>query len=469
MRILLIQSYLGRLGVSDQLVFPIGLSCVATALEAAGHEPWIVDLNAGDDEPLAILERALERHQPEVVGLSIRNIDSTMLKAPIVFHTFAKPTLETIRRVAPHAPVMVGGPGFTQASRGLMERYDFDFGVLSEAEETVVRLVENLRQPEKVPGVYHRKDGALLFNGAAPLPDFAALPFPKRHFVDWDLYRLEEGKRRSPIDIGVEASRGCPARCAYCNYPTLNGRVPRFKPAATVVEEIAYLQERFGIERFTFTDSRFNLHWPHAQAICEGILERGIRIQWSAWLGPDKIDAQRLELMREAGCVRVGFSADGLHQASLDRMLKGMTRADIDNSIRAVRKVPGLKASWSFFCTPPSTSHREQLALLKTYARIHGTMPRRGRMLLGWCRVEEGTAFERIAYEDGVLQPGVDLLPDTDEALAELFYVAPGFEGWSRFWNGFLDTELKGLEAARKAAARLRGLKGGRPPGPPPS
>ena len=115
MRVLLVQSFLGRKGVADQLVYPIGLSCIATALEVAGHTPWIVDLNVGGD-PFERLTREIQRFQPDAVGVSQRNIDSTTRKAPFVYHTQLRPTLEIIRKHAPNAAAIIGGPGFTQSS-----------------------------------------------------------------------------------------------------------------------------------------------------------------------------------------------------------------------------------------------------------------------------------------------------------------------------------------------------------------
>lgn len=458
MRVLLVQSYLGRKGVADQLVFPIGLSCVATALEAAGHEPWIVDLNAGDEDPFTRLRREIRDYQPDAIGVSLRNIDSTTRKAPYVYHTQLRPTLDAIREAAPGVPTVLGGPGFTQSAAVFMQRYGFDFGVKSEAEETFPRLLANLDHPERVPGVFHRVDGRPVFTGDAPMPDFSKLPYPKRHFVDWELYRAEERRRGIFLDIGIESTRGCPRKCAYCNYPYLNGVKLRRKPPEVVVDEIEYLQNTFGVNQFTFTDSRFNIHVKHARAICEEILRRGVKVRWVAWLGFRKLDADLLRLMREAGCYRVAFSPDGLLQPSLDRMRKETQTREVLNSIEAVRKVPGLKSSWSFFAVPPSTSHKEQLAYLAAYAYIHGALLGRGRMMLNWCRVEEHTHFERIAREDGVLPDDAELLPEDPADLERLFYEAPGFEGWSRFWNAFLDAELKSRVIAGRAAHALKRL-----------
>lgn len=457
MRVLLVQSFLGRKGVSDQLVYPIGLSCIATALAAAGHEPWIVDLNVGG-EPYDRLEQELLRFRPDVVGVSQRNIDSTTRKAPYVFHTQLRPTLAVIRRVAPMAVTVLGGPGFTQSSAEFMRRYAFDFGVQSEGEVTLVRLLASLEDPAGVPGVYHRVDGAVRYTGDPLMPVFESLPYPKRHFLDWDVYRAEMKARNLFLDIGIESTRGCPRKCAYCNYPYLNGVKLRRKPPSVVVDEIEYLQREFDIPQFTFTDSRFNENPAHARAICEEMIRRGVRIRWIAWLGFRKLDPAFLALMRDAGCVRVAFSPDGLLQPSLDRMRKELRTAEVWNSIEAVRKTRGLKCSWSFFATPPDTSHKEQLALLGAYAYIHGALPGRGRMMLNWCRVEEHTHFEKIAREDGVLPEGADLLPEDPADLDPLFYVPKGFDRWSRFWNRFLDVELAARVVAGRAVAPLRAV-----------
>ena len=451
MRVLLIQSYLGRKGVADQLVYPIGLSCIATALEAAGHVPWIVDLNVGQEEPFERLKREINEFGPDVVGVSQRNIDSTTRKAPFIFHTQLRPTLDIIREAAPNAPTVLGGPGFTQAAQHMMERYDFDFGIKSEAEVSFVQLLDNLNDPSGVGGLFWRRGDELVYNGDASMPDFTALPYPKRHYIDWDLYREEQRRRGLFLDIGIESTRGCPLKCAYCNYPMLNGVKLRRKPPEVVVDEIEYLHSKFDIPQFTFTDSRFNLNKRHATAICEEILRRDLKVKWIAWLGFRGVDEEFLGLMTEAGCYRTAFSADGLLQPSLDRMRKMMKKEDIDRTIRAVRNTKGIKASWSFFLTPPSTSHKEQLMMLAYYFYIHGSVPGRGRMTLNWCRVEEHTWFEKVAREDGVIDDMVDLLPDTPEGLEPLFYEAPGFEGWSRFWDEFLEAELK----ARTLVGRL--------------
>jgi anaerobic magnesium-protoporphyrin IX monomethyl ester cyclase len=460
MRVLLVQSYLGKTGVSEQLVYPIGLACVASALDRAGHEPRIVDLNVEREPKEDAMERLkseIRAFGAEVVGVSVRNLDSTTRKAPAVYHTWLRPTLAAIREAAPGAPAMLGGPGFTQYAATLMERHPYDFGVMGEAETVLPDLLGRIGSPRKVPGVWFRdRTGKPRFSAQAPLPAFAALPSPRRDLVDWDLYRTAAARDGIVLDVGVESSRGCPRRCAYCNYPLLNGPILRKKPPEVVAEEVETLVRQFGVRQFTFTDSRFNGDPAHAHAVCEAIAARLLPVRWTAWLGFSGLDIDLLLAMRNAGCRQVSFSADGLLQPSLDRLQKDTTTAEIEASVRMVRKVHGLHANWSFFCMPPATSREEQRQLLRWYAWIHGTLPGRGRMTLTWCRVEENTRLAEIAAEEGILAPDTDLLPEDPGKLSSLFYVPPGFERWSDFWDRFLDAEIQGRLLAARATRPLR-------------
>ena len=56
---------------------PIGLAYVATATRQAGHEVDFLDL-VGSERPLEDLRERLAASAPDVVGISIRNIDNVV-------------------------------------------------------------------------------------------------------------------------------------------------------------------------------------------------------------------------------------------------------------------------------------------------------------------------------------------------------------------------------------------------------
>ena len=105
-------------------VYPIGVDYVATALQKA-HEVRVVDFAADDAE--AELVAACRDFQPEVVGLSIRNVDSAETSNPEGFI----PDLERIVRLirgGTAAALVLGGPGFSIFPTALMARLRADYG-----------------------------------------------------------------------------------------------------------------------------------------------------------------------------------------------------------------------------------------------------------------------------------------------------------------------------------------------------
>jgi hypothetical protein len=54
--------------------YPLGLACVAEATRRAGHHVELVDL-MGVTVPCSVLGEAIHGLHPEVVGISVRNID----------------------------------------------------------------------------------------------------------------------------------------------------------------------------------------------------------------------------------------------------------------------------------------------------------------------------------------------------------------------------------------------------------
>ena len=57
-------------------VVPNGLACVASALDAAGHEVRFLDL-CFEKNPVRSAEKVARTFKPSIIGLSIRNIDNS--------------------------------------------------------------------------------------------------------------------------------------------------------------------------------------------------------------------------------------------------------------------------------------------------------------------------------------------------------------------------------------------------------
>ena len=118
MRILLIYSNQSR---EMEPAAPVGLSYVASATQAAGHDVELLDLAFAEDLP-GMLTEAIRRFQPEVVGLSVRNIDNVVLQRCDSPMRDLIAQVGVIRQHARSAsgesvPLVLGGPAISISGR----------------------------------------------------------------------------------------------------------------------------------------------------------------------------------------------------------------------------------------------------------------------------------------------------------------------------------------------------------------
>jgi len=197
----------GILGL-EMLTFvePLGLECVAGALEPDGHDCQIVDLRIDGEAAGLAKFRAFE---PEVVGLQCN------------FTTERNRTLRLARKVrqeTPEAFIVVGGH---DASRdpAWFEQPEFDAIAIGDGEDVMPALVDTLDRGDdlrKVPGLALKRDGELVLTGHAPTrSNLDELPMPARHLIDEyaDHYYINF---RKPLAL-METARGCPFKCNFCS------------------------------------------------------------------------------------------------------------------------------------------------------------------------------------------------------------------------------------------------------------
>ena len=65
-------------------VIPVGLGAVAASTRNAGHEVELVDLMSVSDT-YPIIKSAIEEFRPDVIGISVRNIDDQNMEEPQFF------------------------------------------------------------------------------------------------------------------------------------------------------------------------------------------------------------------------------------------------------------------------------------------------------------------------------------------------------------------------------------------------
>src|SRR3954465_7388673 len=136
-------------------VVPNGLACVASALDAAGHRVEFLDLCFVRD-PVSKARDVARSFTPEIIGVSVRNIDNSDAIALRHYTPEARDILHAVRASAPHAKIVAGGAAFGVAPEALFRDLGVDYAVAGDGERASVTLVQALvegRAPESIPGL----------------------------------------------------------------------------------------------------------------------------------------------------------------------------------------------------------------------------------------------------------------------------------------------------------------------------
>lgn len=441
MRVLFIQSYLGHNKYFP--VYPLGLAYISTAAYRHGHEVQIFDPNT-TASPYEELESRIINFSPDIIGISLRNIDNQYRIAPFYYYKHFQRLLEKTRKTAPDTKIIVGGAGFSMFAEKIMERNpSIDFGIYLEGEESFPELLHNLDKPESVRGIYIRAEKKVLFTGFRQLPDFKKLSAPKRDFFNLTPYlnHMES--------LGIQTRRGCPLKCTYCNYPQLNGNVLRIREVKDVCDEIEYLVRQHHIRQFMFADGVFNVPRESSEELCKEIIKRGLEVKWSAWMDLNHISKNFLLLAVRAGCTSITFSPDAVSQSALNALQKELNEKDIKDSLKMFARdkdLSNLNVTYSIFVNPPGETFTGVLKTILFYFRAKIFLRGRGGPFLNWIRLEPETKAFLYALKRGIVKKDIDLLPDNESDLKNMFYSNPSL----RFFDFLIITMLKFLPMVKK-------------------
>lgn len=405
LKILLCSQYMGKCKpVADpKISFPLGLAYIASMLHE--HDVYIFDSNVVND-PLVELRKVIEKVNPDVVGVSLRNIDGQLSFNICSYYEPFVSMIKIIKETAPASKLIVGGAGFTIFYEEIMRQNpEVDFGVVGSGEIAIVDLLKNLEHPERVKNLVFRKDGELNFTGMQFPTNLDSLPKPSLEGFDIPMYK------RFPYSMGIESKRGCSFRCIYCVYQNIQGRYVALKSPRRVVDEIEELVNNWGITHFFFVDPIFNFPFDHGKKICQEIIKRKLGISWRAWFRPDFINTNFIVEAVKAGCDIFDFSPDGACDEALRVLGKDMKVSDIERSIRLIREVEGARVGFNFMYDLPHANMQQLFGLTRLFQKILRMLRDKVQYLsLTRIRIYPRTPIYKIALSEGKIDENTDLI-----------------------------------------------------------
>lgn len=338
----------------------IGLGYLSTALKRHGHQVEIVDLE------LQVFKKKLTRANAldylltgdwDVIGFKAFNLDLP----------FTRQATAAIKAAHPNTVTVSGGPASLLYDQIFAYVPNLDYALIGEGEIAFPQLLDRLHDQEalsEVPGLLWKTP-----NGVRRNPPLFHEKLDEFEPVDWEAldplaYPVDySGDRLIPLSI----TRGCPYACNYCQASIISGKKIRARSPASVIAELRYLHQRFGITTFQVDDD--NITAVHAIGLdfAEALESSGLKFRWRIpnGLRIDTLDVDLMKRFERTGCYYVYLAVESGSQRVLDLMNR-KTRLDVMTAIiRQIAAETSIKMLGFFMLGYPGETVREAMATIK--------------------------------------------------------------------------------------------------------
>ena len=393
-------------------VMPLGACLVAESCERAGHQVNLLDLMF-ERNPLHALGSVIDKTKPDVVGISLRNIDNNDMLHPVAFYNDLTSLMQTIREKT-DATVVLGGAAVGVMPEALLRFTEADWAVLGDGEIVFPKVLDILSKnmvPKDIAGVAWIEDTGFRINTGfvdrfsdnGLVPDFS-------RWINLPAYL----SRFSPVPI--QTKLGCHFKCVYCTYRKIEGQDYRLCDPQIIGGTIMDLEKR-GLRDVEFVDNVFNSPYDHAISLCDSIarVRTNVRLQ-TVELNPYFVDDNLIGAMEQAGFVGIGITVESAADPVLDRLKKGYTARDVFKASEVIQR-NRMPCLWVFMLGGPGETE-ETVQESLSFAEKCISQRDVALFMIG-IRIYPGTELENIARTEGVLT-----LPP-HEMLEPVFYLSP--------------------------------------------
>jgi len=279
---------------------------------------WLGDTYMKDIHPLLepILENAVQEilaMNPQIVGFSIYYISEEPTKWMCA----------RLKELAPHIKIAVGGSNVQKSWFNIFNFYDYV--VNGEGEQALLNILEEVEN-----GVHHDKpqyisqpeDQRININGL-PMPDYES--------IDFSQYEIPNG-------VNSEISRGCTAKCTFCE--ETHFWKYRQRQAVDLITEVEWLYYNKGVDIIWFIDSLVNGNLKELRAFCLAVAAKDLKIHWTGYSRCDgRMDLEYFKDLKAGGCIMLNYGIESGSQKVLDDMAKGVTIAEMEQNFIDGKKV----------------------------------------------------------------------------------------------------------------------------------
>ena len=327
-------------GGAGEPAVPLGLLNLATILRArrsrdvsiTALRPSPPDL-VGSTEAVNRLAGEVLARDPDWVGISTR------------CDTYASSlrTAQELKRHRPGLPIVLGGPQATATAQATLDAFGFvDVVARGEAEGIIEQIDDALGGASSVAGIpslVYRDRGTVRSNPSLTTPVVMdSLPYPDYALVPW----LE----RVP-SIPIDAGRGCPFHCTYCSTNLFFANRYRLRSTEGLLALIQWTVSRTGRRRLQFTHDNLTARPRQFDEFCTALRDARLDIEWTCSARLDCLNPDRLDLMRQAGCVGIFIGLETGSATMQAEIGKNLNLRGVEQRLRDVAaRVPEFTTSF---------------------------------------------------------------------------------------------------------------------------
>jgi len=319
---------------SEIPILPMSLSYLAGVLEHNGHEVHILDLLVSRYSKEKIKNK-IEEYQPDIVGVT-----SVTLNYPV-----ASDILKYTKSVDKDIITIIGGPHVTFAPvETLTEAPWIDIVVKGEGEMTMLDIVSGKKLAD-IDGIAYRDSGIKITPERRLIENLDELPPPAKHLFPLSRYLALD------VHASILTGRGCPFNCIFCVGSKMGGRRVRYRNPKLIVDEVEQAVAS-GFREINFEDDHLTLNHQHLNALCDEIIARGLKFNWSAFSRVDTVNPEILRKMKQAGCTWLLYGVESGNQEILDIIKKKITLEKVKEAV-GMAKEAGINIIASFIIGLP--------------------------------------------------------------------------------------------------------------------